>query len=524
MVKPTESTSSFNLWMEPWIRLECRDGAIARFGIEETLLRAQEFTAIYEQSPLVVVGIHRLLAAILQHAFAPTEGKELKALWRAGHFPTGAIKDFAQRYGDRFDLFAEATPFLQSADLDLEPGKEGKPKTVAYLAPEIPAGTAVTHFRHGSEAAQLFCPTCAAGCLVTVPAFATSGGAGIRPSINGVPPLYMIPGGTNLFESLAASLLLPDFRPAVASDEDTPWWARGRGVVVRGKELRRVGYLQSLTFPARRVRLHPERVDAECTRCGERTEWGVRTMVFEMGECRPKDAAFWQDPFAAYRWPLDKGKKTPTPIRPVAGRAAWREFANLFLQSPPSTDKGTRPMLRPRALDQMAELRLGADRPTYPFRCIGLRTDMKAKVFELVDAGFDVPPPLLRDETAGSFVNDAVQFAADCAGIIAYVFKAEFGKWSKQERHRALKARMAAEFWTGLAAPFRHFVLALADARARSQTLIEWTNEVVACAGDAFVAAAAAVGDDGGSLRKRAEGERRCAVLLRQRKEKLTHE
>lgn len=55
-------------------------------------------------------------------------------------------------------------------------------------------------------------------------------------------------------------------------------------------------------------------------------------MIFMMGEYRPKSTAYWFDPFAAYRLPLSTDKSTalPVPIRPVAGKLLWREFAPLF--------------------------------------------------------------------------------------------------------------------------------------------------------------------------------------------------
>ena len=50
----TQPEPSFNLWTEPWITLERTDGSLAQTGIEETLLRAGEFRAIYDPSLLVM--------------------------------------------------------------------------------------------------------------------------------------------------------------------------------------------------------------------------------------------------------------------------------------------------------------------------------------------------------------------------------------------------------------------------------------------------------------------------------------
>lgn len=513
MPRSSESIPTFNLWTEPWITLERPDGGIERQGIEQTLLRAHEFAFIYEPSPLVVVGIHRLLTAILQDAIAPRRPPDLKKLWQAGQFPAEVVREFGGQYAGRFDLFSPDVPFLQSADLPLQPGKRDKTKSVVYLTPEMPAGTGVTHYRHGAQDAHFFCPACVAGGLVAMPAFATSGGAGIKPSINGVPPIYVLPGGRSLFESLCSSLLLPRYQPRVASlEDDAAWWVR-QPIVERRHEVHKVGYLHSLTFPARRVRLHPEQAHAPCTRCGQAAEWGVRTMVFQMGESRPKDAPFWFDPFAAYRLPSGKSKKAlPTPIRPVAGRATWREFAGLFLHRPESAKNRT---LRPRVIDQMVDLDIGADLETWPFRCIGMRTDMKAKIFEWVDADMGVPPALLDDPKGGMMVDQAIQFATACERIITGVFRRVFSDRSqKRERHQRLKLRMRGDYWAALADPFRQFVLAVANPDRRGAEERCWLDTVVRRAQAAFENAAAAVGDDAASLRQRVQGQSRCDKLL----------
>ena len=62
-------------------------------------------------------------------------------------------------------------------------------------------------------------------------------------------------------------------------------------------------------------------------------------------------------------------------------------------------------------MDQIAELEL-EERPfSYPFRCIGLRTDMKAKIFEWIDASSDVPAAMLQDEGLTLEVQEAINIA-----------------------------------------------------------------------------------------------------------------
>lgn len=503
-------------------------------SIESALLNAHTFKSIYDSSPLVVVGIQRLFIAILQDAINPRSEDDLRELWESGRLPLDRILGFGESFADRFDLFSPDRPFLQSGDLPLVAARDDKPKSAAALFPEMPAGTEVTHYLHAVEDDYVFSPAAAAAGLCTIPAFASSGGAGIKPSINGVPPIYVLPGGSSLFESLAASLLIPSFRPGSASHRrDDAWWRRD-AVVMRSKEVDEVGYLNSLTFPARRVRLHPVKVDTACSRTGRHTEWGVRTMIFEMGESRPKDAPWWQDPFVAYRLPTAKKSTRPTkgstakkkdlpiPIRPQPGKAGWREFGGLFVHQN-TEDKRT---ARPLFLDQMAALDLAGGRASYSFQCVGVLTDGKAKTFEWVEFGFDVPPAVLNDSSAALLVDNALVFASDCGGIIATVFAKHFGGTSrKAERYLTLKTRMVDSFWAALAGDFRHFVLMMGDRQAQPPAFEEWTNTVVNTARTVFARAAESIGDDAANLRLRSEGEQHCAASLYTRMNKeFNHE
>src|SRR5437762_11753101 len=116
MTHTNEAMPSFNLWTEPWIELERPDSTLTQYGVRDALLHAHEHVAIYDSSPLVVVGVHRLLTATLQDALNPQENNDLEQLWQRAHFPVEAIERFGAQYADRFDLFSPDKPFLQSAD------------------------------------------------------------------------------------------------------------------------------------------------------------------------------------------------------------------------------------------------------------------------------------------------------------------------------------------------------------------------------------------------------------------------
>ena len=116
---PPFAPPPYNLWVEPWITLEDFDGRMEQHSIESALLNAHTLTSICDPSPLVVIGIQRLLIAILQDAINPRNEDELRELWESGRLPQDRILRFGESYADRFDLFSPDRPFLQSGDLPL---------------------------------------------------------------------------------------------------------------------------------------------------------------------------------------------------------------------------------------------------------------------------------------------------------------------------------------------------------------------------------------------------------------------
>lgn len=500
-VEPLAPAISFNLWREPWIGVGDADGRVQRLSIEECLLRAHELRSLYDPSPLVVCGVQRLLAAITQAVYDPRGVADVAALIASGRFDADRIADFGKRHGGRFDLFSLDAPFLQTGDAPLLAAKGDGAKTVAYLGPELPAGTAVVHWHHAYDQEHRLCPACAAAEMVTLPAFATAYGRGVKPSINGVPPLYVLPAGDNLFEALALSVIAPSYQPAVASEDDSPAWDRSV-TVARGTELFAVGYLESLTFPARRIRLHPGRAWGVCSRCGLESGELVTSMLFEMGHSRPKDAPSWLDPFVAYR--VADGK-APSPVRPLPGKAAWREYAALFLTAVEDDSSNIRPMVISQAYDLAEEYEAIPPHRLLSFRCIGLRTDMKAKVFEWVDAVLGVPAGLLGDETGVRFVQRGIENATTCGkdltGTFARSYRPETG--GKRGRHDALRLRMEQAYWADLAAPFRDFVQASGGRQAWEEAYGRWIDTVLRTGMDRFKAATDLVGDRGADLRRR---------------------
>jgi CRISPR system Cascade subunit CasA len=122
MIEPTTTSPpvSFNLWRDPWIRVIQPDGGVCQVSIRACLAEAHILAALYDPSPLVVAGTHRLLVAILQAIYAPDSLDDIADVLRAERFDRAKLEGFAAQHAERFDLFHPTTPFLQTGDVPLD--------------------------------------------------------------------------------------------------------------------------------------------------------------------------------------------------------------------------------------------------------------------------------------------------------------------------------------------------------------------------------------------------------------------
>ena len=474
---------SFNLWVEPWIRVETLEGTLERVSFAQALREAHRLRAVADTSPLGSGAILRWLIA-LATALGPSDADSLQALWRQGRFPLEAIRDFGDQNQDRFSLFAREHPFMQSSDLPLPLDDDElaswKTDSVARLFDELPSRTNSSFWRNLYEDDVAVCPACAAAGLVVTNAFARGKGVGYRVGPLGVPPTLVFPEGETLFHSLVASLLPQEYRPMTAAT-DLPWWEHSGDIHAQAR--REIGYLQSLTFPARRVRLYPRDETTTCNRCGETTDTAIRRVMFKPGEYLDSRVV-WRDPFGAYRENPDAKDKEPshTPLRPQpGGRAFWRDLPGLIL-SPDGIEadmlgasgKAKRKPTRPRLAERepfrrpvVVEWVRRAGFPIATWRLIGIATDLRAKDFQWFDERLVASPALEEPERAAR-VRAALDLAERARNLTRFLgYRGGAGAVAMSEVGESA-------FWGALDAAFAAFLTQDASAEA----LADWMDAV----------------------------------------------
>jgi CRISPR system Cascade subunit CasA len=392
---------SFDVLTEPWIPvIDVSGGVIREVGLLHCLQDAHRLKEIREPSPIVEFGLYRLLVAFVLDMLIfsgerPETSFDLKELIAIGNFDQNVIDEYLKNCGDVFDLFHPEKPFLQTKI------KNKNPKPLAGLYPPVPSGTNVLHWHHKPETCLRVNAKGAARLLTTVAPFMTSGGAGLPPSINGAPPVYSLPVGKNLFETLILNIPLREQDSGTGTVE----WRSDR---IPGEERNQATATESLTWRPRKIQLIPE-ID-------QNGEIFVEKMFFEKGD---KTRLKWIDANVAYRFEKDNIK----PLRIKENSPLWRDAGSLLLVNGYERGKGkNRSFLqRPDAVHQAFEIESSLDKLVV--QTYGMRTDMKMKVFEWIRSVFSVPTKLGRSTRLGALVQRELDLADSVAWYLRIAIK-----------------------------------------------------------------------------------------------------
>lgn len=134
----------FDLVNEPWIRVMKSDKNIEEVGLRQALVNAEEYVCLAGETKPQDFAILRLLLALMYTIFSryDTEGNETDPtddfyepidiwteIWKAKKIPSAAVDKYFEKWGDRFWLFDEKYPFMQTNAVN----EKSKPVSSAKL-------------------------------------------------------------------------------------------------------------------------------------------------------------------------------------------------------------------------------------------------------------------------------------------------------------------------------------------------------------------------------------------------------
>jgi CRISPR type I-E-associated protein CasA/Cse1 len=270
---------TYNLLDEEWIPVLFSNGRAARVGIKRALLEAGRIRQIAATNPMDNVALLRFVLALLYWCKGnPPEG------WSASPgnpVPANWLSKLDDNK-DCFELLGTGKRFYQVSNAR-------RARAITDLIQEIPTGNNFWHFRHSTDDVDGLCPACCAMGLVRLPLFSVSGLPNLKAGINGTPPVYVVPWGRSLWETLIANWspcrllgspawVQPDIRPT--PEQDVP-------------------LLTGLTLLSRRVWLHDASGPrGQCVGCGGSEARLIRTCEFETAGQQKNER--WNDPHVVY--------------------------------------------------------------------------------------------------------------------------------------------------------------------------------------------------------------------------------
>jgi CRISPR type I-E-associated protein CasA/Cse1 len=268
----------YNLLEEKWIPVLYQDGRWDRVGIRKALEDAHRIRQIAASNPMDRVAILRFLLALLYWCRgSPTEYTEEKI---GDPFSADWFLKLDENR-DCFNILGEGKRFYQDRTAQ-------RRRPVTDLIQEIPTGNNFWHFRHSTDGKDGICPACCVMGLLRLPLFSVSGLPNLKSGINGAPPVYVIPLGASLADTLVTNLT-PQEKLGV------PAWLESE---IRQPESEDVPILTGLTVLARRVWLHDPETEDTCVNCGAKETSLIHTCEFQTaGELRNDS---WDDPHVVY--------------------------------------------------------------------------------------------------------------------------------------------------------------------------------------------------------------------------------
>ena len=324
--------NKFNLTEEPWIPcLMLKNNETKELSLFQVLSQAHEIKEITDNSPLVVVSLHRLLLTILHRNFGPKSFEEWKNLWKQGSWNAEKLKDyFDNRCKDRFNLFDDERPFYQYPKVTKKEGIEADIVPLDVLMQEKATGNNGTLFDHSFEAnSQTYSPAIAARCLIARQSFSFAGGVSFPFNFsNGllISGFSVLAIGQNLFETLSLNLIIYHRdKPIPIQDDDDdisdiPFWEREKLVQATEKDkdgTLPLGYLDYLTWQSRRIKL-----------IQDEEKQGVKSCQLQQN-FKLKEVATLFDPFKVYV----KGDNGFYGIKLREDKSLWRNSHTLLQQS-----------------------------------------------------------------------------------------------------------------------------------------------------------------------------------------------
>lgn len=317
--------SGYDVTVEPWIPVRMLTGESKKLSLLELFKTAHEIERLDRMNAMQEYSVYRFLALFLTAVYKPYEIGDVTNIFldnkQIDMQKVDSYIEECRNEGVSFDLFDKKRPFLQSP-FDSGYDSEKTIQSIAVLDVTRPFGNDAVHFDHtfienasmsfdkaiiNLLAAQIFC----------VPE--TEGKAHRPSNVNSVPPIFFIPKGANLFETLILSLwpekCMTNIKSVPRDKQNIELWRNTR-IVKPEKKVTLINEFDGMIFPARRILLiRDNENDTVLTKCYYRA--GLNFIGYDS----------WNDFYVAYYYDDKKGRQS---IKPSFSKELWRNIGTIY--------------------------------------------------------------------------------------------------------------------------------------------------------------------------------------------------
>lgn len=397
---------AFDLLEERWLPVLRRSGRMDRIAPTEIAEATDPPVRVQSARPDFDAALTEMLIGLLQTSFTPKDDDEWEEVYEKGIEPTDLARRF-EPFRGAFRLGGEGPRFMQ--DLTVHQDHQDVKPVVALLMDEGQSSDSSLFAKTGRF--ESFCLADAAAALMTLQAFAPSGGVGHRTSLRGGGPLSVTIQDETLWQTVWCNVLirrqlrvLPGNPDLKEQEHVFPWLAATRTSERKGDagiHPEMIHPLQHYWAMPRRVRLNFEGVLGTCDICGESGVEVVRTFFSR------NYGANYKGPFLHPLTPYTDAKpgQPPNSKKASASGISYRDWPLVFLGGeglvPPKVMEvfirdrsgvvpSARLVARGYAMDNMKPLRfIEAELPIFPIGTQDLGA-IRTDVIRLVEASDEV--------------------------------------------------------------------------------------------------------------------------------------
>ena len=380
---------NYDVRTEPWIPVRTLSGEKTILGLEPLLQEAPRLEGLDGLDVMAEYSLYRFLAAFLMATYKPALWDDKYDLLEQGSFDLDVLEAYIQHCiekGVSFDLFDAKRPFLQAAaNPEYDDDKTGI-KSVACLDNTRASGNNPIHFDHHLEDEVTFTPAQALRGLLTAQFFCTAMSGGYPSNVNGAPPLFFLPKGDNLFETLVLAMASVDEKSM-----GEPLWESKKEIIPR-EEVPSTSLLYGMLFPSRRLRLIEQ-------------DGLIRQVYYQPG-LHFTGFAGWTDPHVAYR--VKEKDRTTFSIKPATERELWRHIGPIEERF----DK-----CAPLVIRDFSKIQEEREKTDMPIMAFGVATS-NASFLDMQRGMIRLDSRIAGKPIKAGFLAEAVEFTEKVASVL----------------------------------------------------------------------------------------------------------